>query len=75
MSPSLSVRLGEHDLSTDTEAQHVDLSVTNMIKYPKFDKREGSGDLAILVVGENIMFSGESKAKTFLDVSNCCNKL
>lgn len=62
-----SVRLGEHDLSTDAEAQHVDLPVTNIIQYPNYDKKDGTGDLAILVLGEDIAFSRESKAERFVE--------
>ncbi|CRL00605.1 CLUMA_CG013865, isoform A [Clunio marinus] len=51
------VRLGEHDLSTDSEAEHVDIPVTNIIKYPKYDKRDGRGDLAILVLADDIQFT------------------
>lgn len=54
-----SVRLGEHDLSTDTEAETVDIPVTKMIAYPKYDKKDGHSDLAILVLGEEIHFSRE----------------
>lgn len=55
--PRSSVRVGEHDLSTDAEAQHVDIPVTNIIQYPNYDKKDGTGDLAILVLGEDIVFS------------------
>lgn len=69
-----SVRVGEHDLSTDAEAQHVDLPVTNIIQYPGYDKKDGTGDLAILVLGEDIVFTRKSKAKTIYG-ANDFNKL
>lgn len=69
-----SVRVGEHDLSTDAEAQHVDLPVTNIIQYPGYDKKDGTGDLAILVLGEDINFSRESTSYN-LQSANGLNKL
>lgn len=52
-----SVRLGEHDLSTDTETKHVDLPVTSIIQHPNYDKKDGHSDLAILVLGGEVPFS------------------
>jgi hypothetical protein len=52
-------RLGEHDLSTDTEAQHIDIEVRDKIRYPQYDKKDGHGDVAILVLRNDIPFSGK----------------
>jgi hypothetical protein len=51
------VRLGEHDLSTDTETQHVDIGVARSIQYPSYDKKDGHSDLAILVLDGEIAFT------------------
>lgn len=51
------VRLGEHNLDTDAEAQHIDIAVIKVIRHPKYDKKDGHTDLAILVVDQDISFS------------------
>ncbi|CAG9797695.1 unnamed protein product [Chironomus riparius] len=51
------VRLGEHDLSDDTEAQHVDIPVKQKIVHPSYDKKDGNSDVAILVLENDIPFS------------------
>lgn len=53
------MRLGEHDLSTDTETQHIDLPVTNIITHPNYDKKDGHSDLAILALGGEISFTSK----------------
>lgn len=65
---SASVRLGEHDLSTDTDTQHVDIPVLKVIQHPAYDKKDGHSDLAILVLAGEIPFSSECQLK-----SKCCD--
>ncbi|XP_073840716.1 venom protease-like [Musca autumnalis] len=51
------VRLGEHDLTTDSEAQHVDINVVRSVKHPKYLKRTGHSDIAILYLEHNVAFT------------------
>lgn len=52
-----SVRLGEHDLSTDTETRHVDILVKSKIPNPHYDKKDGHSDVAVLVLEDEINFT------------------
>lgn len=45
---SSTVRLGEHDTSTDTEAVTEDFAVTRVSAHRDFDKKDGNSDIAIL---------------------------
>jgi hypothetical protein len=62
------VRLGEHDLSTDTETTHVDYLVTNKIAHPAYDKRDGHSDLAIIVVDSEINFTRKCQFSVELEL-------
>ncbi|XP_055614052.1 venom protease-like, partial [Uranotaenia lowii] len=52
-----SVRLGEHDTSTDTETNHIDIPVVKMETYPQYDKKDGHSDLALLYLESSVPFS------------------
>uniref|UniRef100_A0A1I8NFA1 CLIP domain-containing serine protease n=1 Tax=Musca domestica TaxID=7370 RepID=A0A1I8NFA1_MUSDO len=51
------VRLGEHDLSTETEARTVDINVVRSEKHPEYNARNGHSDLAILYLERNVEFT------------------
>ncbi|XP_037827473.1 venom protease-like [Lucilia sericata] len=51
------VRLGEHNLTTDTEARHVDIRVVRSEKHPDYTPRSGHSDIAILYLERNVEFS------------------
>ncbi|XP_073840712.1 venom serine protease Bi-VSP-like [Musca autumnalis] len=51
------VRLGEHDLTTDTEARHVDINVVRSEKHPNYNTQNGHSDLAILYLERNVDFT------------------
>ncbi|XP_059611209.1 transmembrane protease serine 9-like [Phlebotomus argentipes] len=51
------VRVGEHDLDTDTETQHLDVPVDRAIAHPEYDKEDGHSDIAIVLLKELIPFS------------------
>lgn len=53
------VRLGEHDTETDTETQHIEINVISMVKHPKYDKKDGHSDLAILTLERDIPFTSK----------------
>jgi secreted trypsin-like serine protease len=53
-----SIRIGEHDLSTDAETQHIDIVVSKIITHPNYDKKDGHSDLAILVLEEPVTAYG-----------------
>lgn len=52
----LFVRLGEHDLSTDTETNHVDVNVAKYVAHPAYNRRNGRSDIAILYLERNVDF-------------------
>ncbi|TMW39898.1 hypothetical protein DOY81_015022, partial [Sarcophaga bullata] len=51
------VRLGEHDLSKDTETKHVDIPVVRTEKHPNYNARNGHSDIAILYLERNVQFT------------------
>ncbi|XP_061388810.1 venom protease-like [Musca vetustissima] len=51
------VRLGEHDLTTDFEAQHIDVNIVRSVIHPKYDNRTGHSDIAILYLERNVVFT------------------
>lgn len=51
------VRLGEHDLNSNTEANHVDINVIKNVRHPKYDKRDGHSDIALLYLEREVQFS------------------
>ncbi|KAH8349620.1 hypothetical protein KR084_002789 [Drosophila pseudotakahashii] len=53
------VRLGEHDLTTDTETRHVDLRIARKVIHPGYNRRNGRSDLAILYLDRNVEFTSK----------------
>ncbi|XP_055910857.1 uncharacterized protein LOC129945223 [Eupeodes corollae] len=51
------VRLGEHDLSRDDEANHVDVPVVKTLRHPQYDRKDGHNDIALLYLSRNVQFS------------------
>ncbi|EDV95836.1 venom serine protease Bi-VSP isoform X1 [Drosophila grimshawi] len=51
------VRLGEHDLTTDAEARHVDIPIAKKVRYPQYTPRNGRGDIAMLYLDRNVQFT------------------
>ncbi|KAH8303657.1 hypothetical protein KR018_009656, partial [Drosophila ironensis] len=51
------VRLGEYDLSTDTETPHVDINVTRYVAHPDYSRWNGRSDLAMLYLERNVEFT------------------
>lgn len=56
-----SVRLGEHDTSTDGETNHVDVPVVRYESHPSYDKKDGHTDLAVLFMEFEVQFSDAIK--------------
>jgi Trypsin len=52
-------RLGEHDISTTTEAEHVDIPIKQKITHPNYDKKDGHTDIAILVLDGEISYTSK----------------
>ncbi|KAL7731986.1 hypothetical protein ACLKA6_015750 [Drosophila palustris] len=48
------VRLGEHDVRTDSEARHEDIPIVKSVVYPQYDPRSKRGDIAILYLERNV---------------------
>ncbi|XP_016994354.2 venom protease-like [Drosophila takahashii] len=53
------VRVGEHDLSTDTETPHVDINIARYVAHPEYNRRNGRSDLAILYLERNVEFTSK----------------
>ncbi|XP_037827472.1 LOW QUALITY PROTEIN: venom protease-like [Lucilia sericata] len=51
------VRLGELDLTTDTEGRHVDIRVVRSEKHPDYSPQSGHSDIAILYLEHNVEFT------------------
>ncbi|XP_054734614.1 uncharacterized protein LOC129242079 [Anastrepha obliqua] len=51
------VRLGEHDLSTDTETRHEDINIVRKEAHPQYNKRNGKSDVAVLWLERNVQFT------------------
>ncbi|XP_040158699.1 uncharacterized protein LOC120897712 [Anopheles arabiensis] len=56
-----SVRLGEHDTSTDAETKHIDVPVVRYESHPSYDKKDGHTDLAVLYMEFEVQFSDAIK--------------
>ncbi|XP_052890119.1 venom serine protease Bi-VSP-like isoform X1 [Anopheles moucheti] len=56
-----SVRLGEHDTSTDAETKHVDVPVVRYETHPSYDKKDGHTDLAVLYMEYEVQFNDAIK--------------
>uniref|UniRef100_A0A0K8WBX2 CLIP domain-containing serine protease n=1 Tax=Bactrocera latifrons TaxID=174628 RepID=A0A0K8WBX2_BACLA len=50
------VRLGEHDLSTDTETRHEDVNIVRKEAHPQYNRRNGKNDVAVLWLERNVKF-------------------
>ncbi|EDV95839.1 venom protease [Drosophila grimshawi] len=55
------VRLGEYNLMTDSEAQHVDIPIAKKVAYPHYTRRNGRGDIALLYLERNVQFTNTIK--------------
>lgn len=51
------VRLGEYNLTTDTEAKHIDIPVIRREVHPGYSRRDGHSDIALLYLDRNVEFS------------------
>lgn len=51
------VRLGEHDLSTDSEANHIDVPVVKVLRHPQYNRTDGHNDIALLYLDRNVEFT------------------
>lgn len=56
-----SVRLGEHDTSTDGETNHIDVPIVRYAEHPSYDKKDGHTDLAVLYMEHEVQFSDAVK--------------
>lgn len=52
------MRLGEHDLSIESDVDPVDVPVVKVAKYPQYTTKDGHNDLAILYLERDVDFSG-----------------
>uniref|UniRef100_A0A0K8WFX2 CLIP domain-containing serine protease n=1 Tax=Bactrocera latifrons TaxID=174628 RepID=A0A0K8WFX2_BACLA len=55
------VRLGEYDLSTDTETQHQDISVLKQEKHPSYNTANGRNDIGIVWLQRAVQFTNNIK--------------
>lgn len=52
------MRLGEHDLGSESDTYTVDIPVVKVAKYPQYTTKDGHNDLAILYLERDVDFSG-----------------
>lgn len=55
-----SVRLGEYDTSTLSDGDNEDIEVIKIDKYPGYDEKDKTGDIAILTLAKDVEFTGNS---------------
>jgi secreted trypsin-like serine protease len=55
--PRSLVRLGEHDTSTDSETQHIDVQVLKVVAHPDYDTKDGNNDLAIVYLTKDVAYT------------------
>merc|ERR1711976_863421 len=53
----LSVRLGDHDISTSSETNHVTRSVSEIINHPRYQARTQKNDIALLKLSSPVTIS------------------
>lgn len=53
-----SVRLGEYDTSTLSDGDNEDIEVIKIDKYPGYDEKDKTGDIAILTLAKDVEFTG-----------------
>ncbi|XP_037940009.1 venom protease-like [Teleopsis dalmanni] len=51
------VRLGEHDLSTQSETKHLDVDVDKVVGHPNFTRNDFRFDIAVLLLVKNVDFT------------------
>ncbi|XP_017492290.1 PREDICTED: venom serine protease Bi-VSP-like, partial [Rhagoletis zephyria] len=51
------VRLGEYDLSTDSETRHQDVRVARKERHPNYNSRNGRNDIGMVWLASNVQFS------------------
>lgn len=57
------MRLGEHDLSSESDTYTVEVPVVKVAKYPQYTTKDGHNDLAILYLERDVDFSGNAQPK------------
>ncbi|XP_051861744.1 venom serine protease Bi-VSP-like isoform X1 [Drosophila albomicans] len=55
------VRLGEHDLSTDTDTTHMDINIVKNVSHSNYNKTDGRSDIAMLYLERNVEFTNIMK--------------
>lgn len=50
-------RLGEHDISSSTETEVQDIKIIRSVKHPEYDRRDGTGDIAVLYLEHDAQLS------------------
>lgn len=62
MNPSLyMVRLGEHDLKTESDGKHVDVRVTHGDAHENYSKDLGINDVAMVYLASEVQYTGKFK--------------
>ena len=57
------VRLGEQDINSEEEGDHVDISVRSVIKHPHWDSQTLQNDIAIVKMSSNVTFTQVGSTK------------
>lgn len=54
------MRLGEFDVSTESDGPHQDIRIDHVVRHEKFDKFHMINDVAILHLVRDVEFTGNS---------------
>lgn len=53
----LTVRLGDHNIHSNTEVQHIERKVKRVVRHKGFDSRTLYNDIAVLTMDQPVTFS------------------
>lgn len=53
------VRLGEHDVTSTTDGEVVDVEVTRSVPHENYNKKDGTNDIAILQLANDVEFTSK----------------
>lgn len=53
----LTVRLGDHNIKSDTEVKHVERRIKRVVRHRGFDSRTLYNDVAVLTMDSSVSFS------------------
>lgn len=55
--------MGEHDLMTEYDGKHEDISIRRVQEHPNYSKTDMRNDIAVLTLIRDVEFSGKNEEK------------